>query len=194
MVNSYKDKYIKPDLNFYTTEMAKANKEKLFFLDKVDDYNLFIDIGCANGILADKVGKPSLCFDVNPDILNLEPNKERIKKYSKHKKFKKALLKNANKSSLLLLSSVLHEVYNGDEGDINKFWNLIAYSNANYIAVRDMRADNMGRLRSVQHIFDAIDKHIDPKKIKSFKKHQGHLRANTRAMEFLLKYRYDINW
>jgi SAM-dependent methyltransferase len=176
------------DMNIYNKRMAAGMADKLFFLNEVRDIDTIVDFGCANGellrLMPDTINK--IGVDNNPDMISA------AKKNCPEAKYVSSLNDvHFNGTTLLNLSSVIHEVYSYlPEEEINAFWDSIFNSGYNYIAIRDMMVSNItnrpwdedGANKAAKHPLFA-DFHA------SFP-----LTRERDLIHFLLKYRYVENW
>lgn len=203
----------------YNENMAKGMADKLFFLNKInfrkDESYLFVDFGCADGALLDSlypiieskgIHAYYIGYDISDSMIELAKSKfshftssvffttswpevmEKVNTYS-------------NMKSVLILSSVIHEVYSYAENnnDIDEFWDRTLNSNFNYICVRDMMVS-----KDINHtpdidIFQFVENNIPHftdrmKYYKDFIKHWGSMNENKNFVHYLLKYRWTINW
>lgn len=203
----------------YNENMAKGMTDKLFFLNKInfrkDESYLFVDFGCADGALLDSlypiieskgIHSYYIGYDISDSMIELAKSKfshstssvlfttswtdvmEKVNTYS-------------NMKSILILSSVIHEVYSYAENnnDIDEFWDRVLNGNFNYICVRDMMVS-----KDINHtpdidIFQFVKNNIPHftdrmKYYKDFIKHWGSMNENKNFVHYLLKYRWTINW
>lgn len=176
------------DMNVYNKRMAAGMADKLFFLNEVHDINTIVDFGCANGellrLMPDTVNK--IGVDNNPDMIIAA--KKNCPKAEYVSSLEDA---NLNGTTLLNLSSVIHEVYSYlSEEEIKTFWNMVFNSGYNYIAIRDMMVSNVtnrpwnlnGANKAKKHPLFADFRSSFP------------LTRERDLIHFLLKYRYIENW
>lgn len=99
------------------------------------------------------------------------------------------------KSSLLNLSSVIHEIYSYcNEDEIYEFWNNVFLSGFEYISIRDLCVSkNVNRRTDRADYLKLIEK-ADNKQIKEFQLIWGLLMDNRNFLHFLMKYKYVENW
>ena len=131
----------------YLERMEKGIADKLFFLEFLDDdITTVVDFGCANAALgkAIQILRPDLeyvGFDNNHTMLmearqNL-PNAKFFEKLDPIITYIK------NKKAILVLSSVIHEVYSySDKEWIEYFWDFVRYSGFAQVSIRDMGLSN----------------------------------------------------
>lgn len=125
----------------YTERMSKTISDKLFFLEHLDlSIDTIVDFGCADGSLGLELAKHSslhyIGYDIDKTMLDKANNNGIWDTYYNFQE----LLKNIDTSrSVLVLSSVIHEVYSyGNEYDVKVFWNRVFNSGFKQIAIRDM--------------------------------------------------------
>lgn len=217
------------DLSIYTSEMEKGMKDKLFFLQFLDLYPRynFVDYGCANGKTLEAIAnaraelqKPIFAYDnfwgydksemmVNlaksqwqgPSLVNVN--------FTSH--FDDVVF---SENSVLILSSVLHEVYSYAENKfaIDAFWKTIFSTGAEYIVIRDMCwSSDMDRPLHHEaktqfsmnlgcdfgHDFITnFNKESGVKRfqIEEFEAHWGSIFNVKNFIHLLLKYKYLVNW
>ncbi len=199
------------DIQSYNEKMAKGLKDKMFFVDLLpkDEDFVFVDFGCADGVMinalyelypkSDFVGYDvsesmialAKCrFDYPADNVHFTDQWSAVQEY----------LKQSNKKRVLILSSVIHEVYSyAKEGDIEFFWKCILRNNFDYICVRDMMpSEDIDRDTDetlLQTFADHLIEHpANEQLLDDFEKIWGPLISNKNFIHFLLKYRYTINW
>ena len=208
------------DFTFYTSEMEKGMKDKLFFLKFLDpkmSYN-FLDYGCANGKTLEAI---SNCrkndYDTFCGFDNLRVMVD-LARSQWQGASKKAVFTNKwdertkRENTVLILSSVLHEIYSYlSKSEIEKFWKKIVFSSdAEYIVIRDMCwSSDMDRKINDEYDKDSlydyqISSHFIPnflknsgvtkKQIDEFEDIWGSITNVKNFLHLLLKYRYVVNW
>ena len=202
------DRYVQKinNLDVYTTGMQKSSKDKLFFMDKVDDVDVIVDFGCADGTLIQEMYKINpniryLGYDNSLDMIKrartftlrsfgpdvnigfLLPN-EKIENYI-----------NNEQNYLLNLSSVIHEVYSYSKPEeINVFWNQVLYNNFKYIAIRDFCVSkSINRIADINDYVKVIQC-ANEKYVEDYESIWGSIKENRNLVHFLMKYRYKDNW
>lgn len=196
----------------YNDSMRKAMKDKLFFLDFIPEKHcLFVDFGCADGTLLSilyeqYIDKTSINeyigYDISSEMINLAKTKFN---YCTNKvsftdcwKDVEDKLKTHKGKKVLILSSVIHEVYSyaKDIKEIAEFWGKVRNSGFDYICVRDMMySKDMDRVNP--DLFARFGKNCNSSfnnQIKEFEQIWGTLTNNKNLIHFLLKYRWTINW
>ena len=203
-----KNKYRLKDAEHYTTEMAKPIEDKLWFLDHVYVESM-IDIGTADAYIPIYL---STMFDHKFKCYAYEPNynlhwrgfiaansenqpkshKKRVMLYNDYREFLN-IVKSKKQLNLVLLSSVLHEVYNAISDEKARFFRLIKESGARYIAIRDMKPNvPIGAFMDLRvdippYLLDKWEEYINSPY------HHGDINSYSYS-QFLLKHRYNVNW
>ena len=191
------------DENKYTQEMTKSFIDKLFFLDVVDT-DVIVDFGCADAFILSKIRmlKPDIMLigydldknmltnakqNLNDDLSLLTDDWNEVLKTIKE--FKKPML---------LLSSVVHEVYSySTTREVSKFWQLKVFSgDFHYVCIRDMIPNN--EISKINNFDDDVKKVREKSEeyyLKSFENRWGDISSDYRTfIHYLLKYRYKDNW
>lgn len=191
------------DLNSYNNSMSKAMEDKLFFVEKlpVDRYT-FVDFGCADGTMIKHLIKiyGSDCryigYDCSETMIALA--KENFDLDTPAEVLFTTdwdlVAKYIGRKSVLILSSVIHEVYSySDEEDLRVFWKRVKESGFGYIVFRDMIArksmDSREDYRLANNVRDRR-----PRIATQFEEKYGSLEKQKNLIHFLLKYRWTINW
>lgn len=183
------------NFKIYTEEMSKPIKDKLFFLDHINDYDQIVDYGCADGFLLKEIEKLNLNkilagYDISSKMIELA-------RLDKRQIFFTEFWNNicTDKDTLILLSSVIHEVYSyGSKFSINQFYKNVFKSEAKYIVVRDMflTKETSKRLVNKSDLQKIKSKTYDI--YSSFKYYNSDIVTQRDLLQFLLKYRYQENW
>ena len=218
------------DFTFYTSEMEKGMKDKLFFLDFLDEhqsYN-FLDYGCANGKVLEAISNVRknqydvFCgYDKSSEMIQLAKsqwqgfniNAEFISHWPDRHVDK-------NKPTVLILSSVLHEIYSfysqvfGSKAWIKEFWKEVFEANADYIVIRDMcwSSDMDREMEGERNILRSCNglqgyeiksyflpnflrySDVTEKQVEEFEAVWGPITNIKNFLHLLLKYRYVVNW
>ncbi len=199
------------DIQYYNKEMQKGMEDKLFFLDKLPkntDY-IFVDFGCADGSMINALSSileghynTYVGYDISKTMLDLAktnyhgPANADVIFTDKWDEVKTNINRNYKRKSVLILSSVIHEVYSyaRNQNSIPKFWNRVINSDFDYIVIRDMcpsedinRNSNSDLTFKVMHNATALQ-------ISDFIKKWGSIDNNKNLVHFLLKYRWKVNW
>ena len=186
------------DINTYTSRMAKSCEDKLFFMNKISDVKNIVDFGCADGTLIREMNKvmPNvryIGYDNNLEMIRIAQSKSSS---NSNISFTDTFPSNVcGKSSLLNLSSVIHEIYSYcNEDEIYELWNNVFLSGFEYISIRDLCVSkNVNRRTDRADYLKLIEK-ADNKQIKEFQLIWGLLMDNRNFLHFLMKYKYVENW
>ena len=171
------------NLEVYNRGMAKSLEDKLFFLNHLpmDEIDSVLDYGCGDGTILSAIRQRQphincIGYDNNPDMFG-------------YGDFDEALA-NCDGKKLLILSSVVHEVYSYWKPEL--FWEQVLNSGFDYIALRDM-----------SYTKNSLINWNSAKALKSAKKHSlwedyldkhdGHM-SLVELQQFFMKYRYVENW
>lgn len=200
------------DIKSYNDNMIKGIEDKLFFLNLLPENRyIFIDFGCADGILINTMcNMESLHFpnkyigyDTSDVMIDLAKTKWNWSKrddvyFTSDWKEVESIISGRFGKKVLILSSVIHEVYSyaKSSDDIQKFWSIVKSGLFDYIVIRDMLPtkdiDRDSNLDLYNRIFDNIK--IPKERVKEFCDTWGDLTNNKNLIHFLLKYRWQINW
>ncbi|MCH5187361.1 MAG: methyltransferase domain-containing protein [Oscillospiraceae bacterium] len=184
------------DIEVYVKRMQKSFMDKMFFIDKIfEPIENVIDFGCANGIMIHAMQYlfPEynyIGYDISEDMI--EKAKELVPGCEFHTEWDE--IKTPFASSLLNISSTIHEVYSyGTEESVNEFWNRVFNSGFKYIAIRDMMlSDNIKLMSDEADVAKA--KQLFPDKLKEYEKIWGPVNIRFNLIHYLLKYSYTENW
>src|SRR5690554_4369289 len=134
------------DLNIYINGLEKGLKEKLFFVSEIDmsQYDVIVDFGCANGQMLRRIANLYTASDEKPVMVGYEPNPELCIvaeesssaydiKYIMHRSDIEEFILKSKKKSLIIFSSVLHEL---DAEDKQKAIDLMKRFDT--VVIRDM--------------------------------------------------------
>lgn len=196
------------DLNIYTKRMENGLQDKLFFipyLSKIQRPFIFIDYGCANGILIETILKfypNSTCIglDCNEDMLTLA--KERCSSYKNRVFFcqnleeLKEFLAKRTSVKILNMSSVLHEVHHYSKSEeVERFYKDVLSLNVDYIFIRDMyNQEKRWKYISQENFIKLKNNPLLKKQINDFEGKFGSIIERKNCIHFLLKYKYLENW
>ena len=212
------------NLTFYNEQMRKSMEDKLFFLKQLpaEDNYVFVDFGCADGtmlnILSDMLEHNKhkysyIGYDISDTMINLaKANFHGDADTDIHyftdwenveKQLKTYIAPNAYyapKKYVLILSSVIHEVYSySNMKQILEFWHHVTNTNFDYIVVRDMCPTKDIDRPTDEFMLHTLNNMIRDHKpyntlINDFESIYGSIENNKNFVHFLLKYRYQINW
>lgn len=231
------------NIKSYNEEMAKEKvmNDKLFFLDEIEQdkqFGLIVDFGCADGTLISKLYERHksylyIGYDASKEMIDLAKTKFEYPdarnvtftdNWTEVESVLVDLTMNSGKKKgkiLLVLSSVIHEVYSyaKSEDEIKEFWKrTLNNSMFDYIAIRDMMPSedidrtsdlkfkaNYAKLSEIRNkIYNGVrsDLNDNPTKkslsykemLKEFEDIWGSIANNKNLVHFLLKYKWIINW
>ena len=135
------------NISIYTERMESGMQDKLFFLDHLNPkITTVLDFGCADGSLGKAISKirPDLIYfgyDENNIMLNMA--RENYREGTYFDSFSYAIECVNSNNTILILSSVLHELYSyKNRNDIEEFWKEVRSSHFKQIAIRDMGLSN----------------------------------------------------
>lgn len=202
----------------YNENMAKGMEDKLFFLNELpknQEYT-FVDFGCADGTLINYlVGiynnyytNTYIGYDISDTMIELA--KTNFNGGAKNVHFTsdwKDVVKNLSeqpiyRKKVLILSSVIHEVYSYAQSndDITSFWDKVLNSNFDYICVRDMMIPESYNYTETPELWndmihDSYRRIMTNERFIQFEEKWGQIKYRKAvALHFLLKYRWQINW
>lgn len=209
------------NLASYNENMAKGMEDKLFFIKKLNiqpnkNY-LFVDFGCADGVLIDtlygimknnNINAFFIGYDISETMIELAKNKfshyptYNVLFTSKWSDVEESINTYSNMESILILSSVIHEVYSYADSldDIDLFWHRILNSNFKYICIRDMMCSRDINRKTKRTLWEKLDDKCSLGstlrcQVSEFEKIWGSTHdLNKQFIHFLLKYRWTINW
>lgn len=193
--------------------MTKPMEDKLFFVDKLpqgQDY-IFVDFGCADGTLIQHLTRiyeikryRYIGYDCSEAMLSFAKtsfpgdSSDSVEFTSSWEVVKKNIeeFKKLRYKAVLILSSVIHEVYSYEsEEGIQDFWNKV--KDFDIVVIRDMMySETMEREAdpdSVMKIRKGSGGSIK-RSLEQFEDKWGSIDQNKNLVHFLLKYRYTINW
>jgi len=198
------------DIISYNASMIKAMEDKLFFLNHLPEGNYtFVDFGCADGtllnVLADTLNNDNnfyIGYDILEQMILLALQNSTIKAnkvlFSDNWNNVQELLLSTTNKKVLILSSVIHEVYTYATGkwDLHEFWRKVLDSGFDYIVIRDMLpAFNIERETDAKTLSKIRNQtKLTKDKVDEFCATWGPLTSNKNLIHFLLKYRWEINW
>ena len=188
-------------LDAYNNAMSQAINDKLFFLNHLpqDDY-LYVDFGCADGALLNRlkslVSGTFIGYDLSEEMLHEAELKNPDMFFTNRWNDVLEKMDTTSKKKVLILSSVIHEVYSYADSlqDITEFWQKVNYSGFDYVVVRDMiPSQSINRPAHWKHRF-CVELFSDAGQLTEFEHNFGTIHNNKNLVHFLLKYRYKINW
>lgn len=190
------------DIDLYNKSMTTTIDDKIFFLNHVTP-DIIIDFGCADGATLQKISNVNsdiklVGYDLSEVMLAKAKNKVPSGTFTTNWNEIQSMISQYERP-LILLSSVIHEVYSYTSGNqISDFWKKVFNSGFKYIAIRDMMPSVKLEKQSVSDSeYEKIKIGIsNPQIISDFESHWGAINLNRRNLiHFLLKYRYfEDNW
>jgi len=191
------------NIDLYNKRMEGSLIDKLFFIKKIK-FDSIVDFGCADGILLQKIYEINpniklIGYEIDPVELEICQSKLKSKAFITDNWAEIADKTKYDKSPILCLSSVIHEVYSyaSDDVSIDRFWNERVFGGIfKYIVIRDMiTSDSIDDEKNFKNDVDKIKSKFDPSYIKSFENIWGNLENSYKQLtHFLLKYNYTNNW
>ena len=186
------------DMTKYLDRMSYGLWDKMFFVGKIN-FDCIVDFGAADGVLLDMIKKmnPDICtvaYEIDSTMLDILKNKNIDYVVDNFNNVNEIISK--YKSPMLLLSSVIHEIYSySTKEDVNNFWNIIFNNNFKYIVIRDMiYKDKFDNFNINDNDINKVYKNADFT-LSSYEKIWGSIRKNYHNLiHYLLKYRYIENW
>ena len=194
------------DIGSYIDGMKLSYMDKLFFLNKIDA-DIIVDFGCADGFILSKIRerRPDIFlvgYDLSPEMVEIckkrFTNDKNILITDKWNDVVKICKK--YKSTALVLSSVIHEVYSySKSSDVRDFWYEKVFGGVfKWICIRDMiPSTNMNNKEkeNFKKEVEMVKSKVDPYYLNSFEKRWGSIDGHYRKfIHFLLKYKYIDNW
>lgn len=200
----------------YNENMSKGIEDKLFFLNELPKNKeyIFVDFGCADGTLINYLvniynnyyTNTYIGYDISDTMIDLAKTNfnggaEDVLFTNDWKEVINKLNDDTYRKKVLILSSVIHEVYSyaADEDDIINFWRRVVDSGFDYICIRDMMcSDDLNRpsdpsiIHKMTDIYNISSQLIKQKE--DFNKRWGSFDNMKNVVHFLLKYRWIVNW
>lgn len=185
----------------YINSMSVTLYDKCWWIDKIpENINTVVDFGCAGGDLAIMINRIApnhysyIGIDNSPLMLNLANHNFSLHNLSTRffPNLTTALEYINPKNSILVLNSVVHEIFSylSKEERLNLF-NLFFRNDFAYIAIRDMYPTDDLTGEEEEEWDRIIRTHP---KWKDFCKSPVFRKTPSYVQEFLLKYKYDVNW
>ena len=198
-------------VSYYNKEMQKGMEDKLFFINKLpaNQKYVFVDFGCADGSMINALsaiyeGKDHVYvgYDISETMISIAktnyhgPTDENVRFTADWEEVLNILVGTIGYKKVLILSSVIHEVYSyaESEQDIKTFWDRVCNHGFDYIVIRDMcPSDSIFRNTHWSNV-DKILNNCDETQLGEFEKVWGSITKQNNFVHFLLKYRWKINW
>jgi hypothetical protein len=186
----------------YLSEMGKSYDDKLFWVGRVNP-DLVVDFGCADGAILAKLvsarpGTRVVGYDIDAAMLemarrNLGPSAALTAEWPEVA----SLVRSANRP-LLMLSSVIHEVYSyGTPAEVERFWRDQVFGGMfRWVCIRDMIPESsVGEPDGFLEDVSVVRAAVDPAQLASFEARWGSIASDYKTfVHFLLKYKYVENW
>lgn len=179
----------------YNDKMAKSVSDKLFFTNKIYDFNQVVDFGCADGSLIKEIyqktnGVELIGYDISKNMLEIARKENSMANY-----FNEWDDIKVRPNSLLNLSSVIHEVYSYSKAnEIRRFWSRVFNSGFKYIVIRDMFVSKKTLVKTDVEDEKKVRKISNKYILKSFESRNGSIKVLRNFIHYLLKYSYTDNW
>lgn len=201
------------NIDSYNENMSKHIKDKLFWVDYLPenkDY-VIIDFGCADGAMINylcEINKESkqkntyIGYDISETMIKIAKtnfhgdSSDDVVFTSSWDNVKNMLNFNKDKVKVLVLSSIIHEVYSyaETENDVDIFWDRVLNTGFDYIMVRDMMVSYDTIRKTASNDYDNLFLNGNSKQLEEFQKIHGNVDIVKNMLHFLLKYRWKINW
>ena len=181
----------------YSEKMRKTLTDKIFFVDKIDA-EVFVDFGCADGALLDYLSNlfpeyEYIGYDYSPEMIEVAKTTSSVPFFTTNWAGVDARLQ--GKKSVLILSSVIHEVYSySNEKEQEVFWNRVWDTGFDYVVIRDMMPCKAVVRQSDPLAVARIRQVFPGKKITEWESQWGDLNGQWSLLHFLLTYQYEENW
>ena len=184
------------DYKHYTSEMLKSAYDKLGFVDKIfEPVEVVVDFGCADGAISEiiKLFYPNALvvgYDL-PEVVELNDSGETVHYTSSLDEVRTII---NGKTSLLVLNSVVHEIYNY-ERDPQAFLQFLFNMGFNYIWIRDLYI-RQNYLPTDPKFVEVVNRLYNEygDQVRDFAQIYGSIRDSKNFLHFLMKYKYVQNW
>ncbi len=188
------------DPKLYNDRMAMSLVDKIFFVDKINA-DLIVDYGCADGALIRAVYKlfpdqAMIGYDASAEmVLEAAGNNPVVYVTDKWDAIQVRLNAHTGSKKALLLSSLIHEVYNYcNPTEIEEFWDRVWNSGFDYVIIRDMMVSNTTSRPSDPISVARVRQLADPIQIFEWEAQWGSINENWSLVHYLLTYSYTENW
>lgn len=201
------------DQKSYNASMGRAIDDKLFFLDKLNlkEGFVMVDFGCADGTVLQEIEhryskEPGphayIGFDISESMIQMAREKwdgesEDVaftNNWDQVVSLFKAYQKTYKVPRVLILSSVLHELYSySSPVEIELAWTRIFSLGVDYIVFRDMMWSTVDIDFDISDYLSVVESK-SPSLVQAFEKVWGPIVSAKDLTHFLLKYRYTVNW
>lgn len=196
------------DYTKFTDSMAKSIWDKAFFMDKIEDCNVIIDFGCADGSMLDMLAgifqnKVYIGYDNDEKVLamakqrNADHDQVFIVGPDHLENALDAICERRDKSKVCLnFASVLHEIYSfPEEGGLDVIKHIVQKLEPEYITIRDMYFDSGRYFYDDKQLPDTFDVRTmaDAKFCDDFERKFGRIDNWKNLCHFLMKYQWAEN-
>ena len=183
----------------YNSGMNKSYLDKIFFLNKVEGIESVLDFGCASGDILKHIHDIDselklYGYDNDPNMIDIANDRHSgIAIFGSD--FEKLIDFLSPETSLLNLSSVIHEVYSySNPFEIKEFWKKVYESGFKYISIRDLCVSKTCNRESSPNDYVKLLSKCDSEQLTEYENIWGSTRNNKNLIHYLLKYRYRDNW
>ena len=201
------------DNKTYLDGMRNTFHDKCWFMSIIPErITHILDYGCADGSFMEflRMNWPQYVYvgvDINPDFQKACQDRG-FKCYLSIQEATKALGAAAVANTLVVMNSVLHEIYSyRGTPEAEETWGILRRNGYKCIALRDMYAKGCGSFTSkvLKEAFDVMSKdkcaadnfgdyvHLN-EKFEDFEQQWGEVTDGYQFTHFLLKYFYNKNW
>lgn len=184
------------DYKIYNSGMKKSIKDKLFFEGLIDDsVDTFVDFGCADGQILAQVHSDFpewklKGIDIDYKMIELARRNCDVAIY-----FENIADITNNNTSILNLSSVIHEVYSySSSNTIDQFWSNVFNGGFKYISIRDLMSSCAINAEAEINDILKLRKRTNSKQLSDFISVWGNISSRRNLVHYLLKYSYVENW
>lgn len=183
----------------YNSGMNKSYLDKIFFLDKIEGIESILDFGCACGDILKHIHDIDselklYGYDNDSNMIDIANGR-----YSSiaifESNFEELITYLNPETSLLNLSSVIHEVYSYSKlQEINLFWKRVYETGFRYISIRDLCVSKSCQRESSPDDYVKLLNRCDMEQLTEYENIWGSTRDNKNLIHYLMKYRYRDNW
>lgn len=202
------------DIFGYNAEMAKVMEDKMFFKDLIPEHpDVIVDFGCADGTMIENLYKRGfghnqstyIGYDISESMIELARSKFPFAPEHGSVIFTNSwntvdeYVKTRGNTSVLILSSVIHEVYSYCTNDkVQEFWDRVLNTGFTYVVIRDMAYSvDIYRETSKWNLERVMSDKLFGKKsvlLKQFEERWGSIEHNQNFVHYMLKHKWLVNW
>jgi GNAT superfamily N-acetyltransferase len=189
------------NISQYLNNMSKGISDKLFFFNNID-VDCIVDFGSADGTILNTINtiNPNIKligYDIDEKMIDISKKKyPNINFFDNWSSVENYLKINKFNNPMLLLSSVIHEVYSySDSKTIKYFWDNQVFNKLfKYIVIRDMIPSiDYEKMNIIE--LEKIRNKSNKKYLQEFENYWGSINKDFRTLlHWLLKYKYVDNW